>query len=231
MSDWPARPVNLAWPPGIYDSARVHVTQHCGGLSAFGESLGSLFSFSNRSRLPCSAHGPAPGANHTGTRLEALEQVAIWRQQGWCEVQELALARWGRPIQPTCKGATVRDYVWLSPEAAAMVQEVALEHETVVAYLAWNLVLEPQWTWPLPGEIPWAQVDVPSWRAQARCPNPFHAEPTIWFRQFAANFEASLAMSEPRRANCRPTARVVLALLRPFSAGQAFVPAARGRRS
>ena len=56
-----------------------------------------------------------------------LEQVSLWLQQGWVECQSLAQRLWGRTPQPTCKHATQRDLVFLSPEAASLRCEVYVE--------------------------------------------------------------------------------------------------------
>ncbi|CAE7670476.1 unnamed protein product [Symbiodinium sp. CCMP2592] len=45
-----------------------------------------------------------------------LDQCAIWRSHGWIELQCLAESHWGMTPRPTCKHATRRDYIWLSPE-------------------------------------------------------------------------------------------------------------------
>ena len=55
---------------------------------------------------------------------ESIPQFAIWRAHGFQEIQELALHRWQRPVENTCKGKSVKDHVWVSPELADKLIEV-----------------------------------------------------------------------------------------------------------
>ena len=55
---------------------------------------------------------------------DAIPQFAIWRSHGFQELQELAWHRWQRPIENTCKGKSVKDHVWVSPELANRLLEV-----------------------------------------------------------------------------------------------------------
>ena len=131
--------------------------------------------------------------HHPGT----LAEIDVWRSLGWKEVQEIAQERWGQPVQPTCKGATVRDFIFVSPEAAAMLHEVSVgdifsEHSLVTATLAMPVTALPRSVWPLPSEIPWQHVDLQRWHASAHAPVPPQADSTVWFRGFARALETSL---------------------------------------
>ena len=104
---------------------------------------------------------------------------------GWVEAQCLAHERWAQTRVPTCEGVTYRDFVFLSPEAAAAAcQAVRVtsdyqEHAAVCAGLAFEALQAVSQTWPLPGEINWNEVDV-------------EADSTSWYAHFAQNFDRSL---------------------------------------
>ena len=132
--------------------------------------------------------------NHDQSRLAEL---ALWRSLGWIEAQELAFQRWGQPVQPTCKNATVRDLVWLSPEAAALCQSVSViqcfqEHSTVIATLGVSDEKHQVSEWHLPCEIPWSEVDVARWGSEGTFPSCDSADSTARMRQFALHYERSL---------------------------------------
>jgi hypothetical protein len=94
-----------------------------------------------------------------------------WRQLGWISAQELAERLWGQEPQFTCKHATERDLVWLSPEAAALCQmvdvaDVFAEHSTITVGLCIPTSNPRMLSWPKPSEIPWTEVDA-QWTSTA----------------------------------------------------------------
>ena len=125
-----------------------------------------------------------------------LEQVQLWKQHGWIEAQELALLRWQQLPTPTCKGATHRDFVFLSPEAASLcesvtVRDIFAEHSTVIASL--RVAGAPRLhAWPLPAEIPWQSIDVPAWHQKCATIQIPESCSTRWLRAFAHGYERSL---------------------------------------
>ncbi|CAK8995360.1 Putative ATP-dependent RNA helicase DHX57 [Durusdinium trenchii] len=66
---------------------------------------------------------------------DELDSFEIWRQFGWVSAQRFASFHWGHLVKPTCKGATERDFIWLSPEAQALCCHIEvldiIEHATV----------------------------------------------------------------------------------------------------
>ena len=95
---------------------------------------------------------------------DAIPQFAIWRSHGFQELQELALHRWQRPIENTCKGKSVKDHVWVSPELASKLIEV---HTDATFFADHALVYgrfsdlghhEPVPIWIKPKPIPWETI-------------------------------------------------------------------------
>ncbi|CAE7233097.1 unnamed protein product, partial [Symbiodinium necroappetens] len=139
---------------------------------------------------------------------DVLHQISIWRMHGWQEVQVIASERWGHAPQPTSKGAAFRDHIFVSPEAAALlnaveVRDIFAEHSTVIASLSLDGVFQAQ-TWPLPSEIPWAHIDIAAWQASAPASGANSSDATTWLKQFASGFEASL----DRHGKSLPSARM-----------------------
>ncbi|CAE7270136.1 aquIMA [Symbiodinium sp. CCMP2592] len=212
MSDFPCRPVQLQWLHDSFHTGRVQAVQHVvHGTSVFtanvyGYPSGKTF-VDARARterlLETLTHELVLGRK--GIRLisgdfnhwhDNLDQVQLWKQQGWIEVQDLAEQRWHRPLVPTCKGSTHRDFIFLSPEAAALCHDVRVidvfaEHATVIAGMRLTGVHRPM-SWPLPSEIPWQSVSVSAWQHACQ-PIPLQ-EPnsTRWLQSFARDFERSL---------------------------------------
>ena len=72
--------------------------------------------------------------NSRGPRFVVLPQQLEaahpeWCQHGFREIQAVAAARWGWQVQSTCKHATQKDHLWVSPELASMLCEVQVQHD------------------------------------------------------------------------------------------------------
>ena len=98
------------------------------------------------------------------TLAGSLENTKIWIDQGWREIQQLFFERYGIEPQPTCRGATAPDQLWLSPELQAYVTDVGFldlfpDHRVLIGCFSFPPELELQHHWPMPGRIPWETVD------------------------------------------------------------------------
>ena len=151
VSDVPCRDYSVEWPAGLYETDRVMIARHhygCTSLliaTAYGYPRGPTWPDSqSRTDLLLGALTREVVLGARGFRIicgdfnhesSTLQQCQLWRAHGWIEVQDLAQTRWGIPPKPTCKNATRHDYIWLSPEAAALfatihVTDVFQEHST-----------------------------------------------------------------------------------------------------
>ena len=213
LSDFPSRPLSFAWGPGHYHSGRIQAVQHFVGNTAiltanvYGYCQGPTWPdakertdalladlskeivFGRRGiRIICGDW------NHS---LESLEQASVWRSMGWADAQDVAYAWWGQEIQMTCKSATRRDFVFLSPEAIALLREVQVsldfpDHATVIAGLQVSPGLSHLHSWPLPSEIPWQFVQLDDWQAQPVPAPPDVTDSSSWLHAFSRGFEHSL---------------------------------------
>ncbi|CAE7399060.1 Pol [Symbiodinium necroappetens] len=214
VGDLPCSTFNIAWPPGLFETGRVMISRH------FHESLpimvATVYGFPQGPTWP-DALSRTETLLNTLTRevvlgsrgfriicgdfnhdICSLHQCQLWQSHGWIEAQDLAQQFWGTPPQPTCKHATRRDFIWLSPEAASYcaqvrISEVFQDHSTLIAGFVLPCHAVVEHSWPLPAELPWADVDVGAWHQlaghQPVAPAP---DPTRWFSSFSRAVEHSL---------------------------------------
>ena len=99
--------------------------------------------------------------NHSKNSLRQFEE---WRQAGWVEIQDYALAKWGQKIQATSKHKTVIDHVWFSPEVLELIESVHVDstffagHSVLYAKIRMPSKADPVPIWRKPLTIPWDQV-------------------------------------------------------------------------
>lgn len=103
-----------------------------------------------------------------------LDSIEIWKQQGWVDAQTYASEQWGREICATCKGKTVRDHIWLSPEFLPYIQKVQIwpvfaDHSAVGVCVDLPISPRKDKVWPMPSCIPWQYLDKEKWQKEARC--------------------------------------------------------------
>ena len=108
--------------------------------------------------------GPRFLAGDFNFQPEDLAAVQVLRSKGWVEAQDLHHERTGAPIEPTCKGATRKDHLWMSPELALAFRGLKLCHDTfadhavMLAVFAGNAAHLERFVWPCPKAVPWKQV-------------------------------------------------------------------------
>ena len=227
LADFPSREIRIPWHNMAYTTGRVAITAHMVDHAQI--TVATVYGYAKGPTFPhAHAHTDELLQNltthlvlgQTGARIilgdlnateSQLPQLAIWKEQGWIECQALALHRWGAPIRHTCKGATQRDYIYLSPEAAALCLEVSIEnhfheHSTVSIRLQLEEAPRAQQVWKHPATIPWDQV------RQAELPHSLRSmqtqpqgDSTTWYRQWGRSFEAAVQehIAHPLPAKCK----------------------------
>ena len=186
FGDCALRQIPCFWPSGEYESGRVLISAaHVHGLeivsatvylppkgptypraSELGESLLTPIS----EEIVLGRAGLRMILGDMNCPSGSLRQMQLWQSCGWVELQDLMFQKHGVPKQATCKNATSPDQIWLSPELALLVSNVALwnifpDHQVLIAGLSFpcSRVVEPQWR--LPGHIPWDQVNLDQWNS------------------------------------------------------------------
>ena len=93
-----------------------------------------------------------------------LPSMQLWQDLGWVNAQQWASQVLGKQIQPTCKGVTVKDHVYLSPELAMYLEYVVVDptlfkDHAVLAVELSSLGAPPKIPmWKKPGPIDWSVV-------------------------------------------------------------------------
>ena len=212
-TDLPARPLTLPWDAGVFETGRVTTARHIfDGVpitttAVYGFPPGPTYpdarALTDRllatitREIVVGLQGVRVVAGDFNHDESTLPQIALWKQHGWVEAQQLALALWQQQPQPTCKGATQRDLIFLSPEAAALTQrvrikDVYMEHSSVIVDL-WTKAQQQQIRrWRQPAAIPWGSINIPGWHSASLAPIHEQETPTEWYQHFAYSFENSL---------------------------------------
>lgn len=137
LSHLPSRSLPNQWAPELWQTGRVQVAtaylghqwlkvgiaygyaNACGTHStrdATNELLAAL-----TERIIHQARGPRILMGDFNQPPGQLSEVSKWKAAGFVELQELALQKWGVPIQPTCHAhstSTLTDYVYISGTSA-----------------------------------------------------------------------------------------------------------------
>lgn len=106
--------------------------------------------------------------NHDDRLLDSIE---IWKQQGWVDAQTFAEHQWSREVTSTCKGRTVRDHVWLSPEFIPYITQVRTweifpDHAAVGVQVELPVQPDRECIWRMPSYIPWDDINKEEWQRQ-----------------------------------------------------------------
>ena len=229
-SDFSSKQLSIEWPKDLWNSGRVLATQHQIGSQSI--TVISIYGLPRGPTWPQAAtqmndilgfltktfvfghSGMVAICGDFNFSPHELEQFHLWRSAGWASAQEVAMDRWNFAWTPTCKGATERDLIWLSPAALTVctgfyVDEVFTDHSSVMVTL--DVAESPAHvlTWPRPREIQWDTVDVSAWHEHC---NGHDFEPaddsTVFMTQFSQHFEDSLTgYIGPNGAALHPTQR------------------------
>ena len=216
-SDFPSRRLNVPWRGGEFDSGRVVMTasfvqQHqITGATIYGAAQGPTFQDPLKitgdilstitEELVNGMRGPRYILGDLNVKIDQLPHMSYWHSKGWRELQIHAWEAWHYPVQPTCKMATVRDFVWVSPELLRFLIDVEVkhfvfpDHSVVMGQFRVPGSSSSSVYWAMPHTIPWDQVNRESWRAacEADCvPFAWGADHTRDFQVWSQQVEMSL---------------------------------------
>ena len=185
MSDYPLRELCIPWRGEEYNCGRILVTTSfvngtpISGATIYGAAQSPTFldPFRITSDLFQTATeevvdgmtGPRYLMGDFNISAFQLPQTTYWHSLGWRELQLHAQELWQYPVQPTCKGVTVRDFIWASPELLGMLRDVHVlpgifpDHAAV--YGCFECPSRPSLVqyWHMPHVIPWQEVHVEAW--------------------------------------------------------------------
>ena len=165
LSSVPARILPHDWSYDLYFSSRIQVAAFyvqphwITGAVVYGYATGKqrtpeLLEAAAR-RVMLQSSGPRFLAGDFN--LEPCElQLEQWRALGFREVQDVAWELFGTEPKPTCKGATRKDFLFLSPELQHCLRAVSVEadwfpdHAVLSSSLEFGDLLVPRFQWRQP---------------------------------------------------------------------------------
>ena len=223
----PMKPMNVVWEGLQYVSGRSMISSfQVGNISVIGgcfygppsgptygsaKHLTSSLLESATRELIYGSSGPRFIAGDMNCDDEDLPCFKLWRDCGWLEIQRIAELRWNTPREPTSKGRTNRDQLWLSPELQQWLTSVHVDHAVFadhsVVYGLFDFPCKPQWQWiwSQPSTLPWTQIDKEA--LELHCSSQFDwlsAQPTKAFATWSSLVEDDIGRhaSEPIRSAC-----------------------------
>jgi hypothetical protein len=127
-----------------------------------------------------------------------LVQQRVWQRYGWVNAQTLGISTLEHEWTPTCKHATERDQIWLSPEAACLMRKIALdEHFADHKTISIQLVVPTKQTqilkWPRPTKIPWEKLDCKGWQPTCSTQAANYTDATTFLVDWANEFEDAIS--------------------------------------
>ena len=132
-ADWPSAKLEVTWPDDHFATGRVLLTRHW--VTGLPITVGTYYGYPQGPTWPkakslndklLATFTQEVVLGMSGVRViqgdfnfdpEELPQQRIWRCHGWCNAQTIATELLQHEATPTCKHATERDQIWLSPEA------------------------------------------------------------------------------------------------------------------
>lgn len=177
LSKHPTRAVPNGMPSYVQDSGRVLATTTLlgdawiTGAVVYGEPNGHNYPAYMKNNELLLHHAASHVCNlNVGPRFlsgdwnvmqDSLPAFAILAQAGFREIQDIALERWGYPVQMTCKGRTRPDFLYVSPEMADLLQDVEVtpdvwpDHAVLMGRFRSLRNAPSLWVWPTPEAFPW----------------------------------------------------------------------------
>ena len=179
LSKHPSRALSMEWPEDVFETGRL---QFCTtfvrsvwitGAVCYGYPTGKLH-VNARERTESllqigfdrllQASGPRYFAGDWNHELTALSLPLRLQQYGWLEVQALEAKRTGHSPRVTCKGATRKDFLFLSPELAQWFDSLRIDdesfpdHSTLLCQFRGGPRSFDRFVWPCPLPVDWTSV-------------------------------------------------------------------------
>lgn len=181
LSAYPCRNIPSDWDVETVGEARVcvgasYINQlwiKCGVMYGYSKVVNNQITLEKNDqllekliqRIVFESHGPRMICGDFNHTYGALPHTSRLIEAGFVEIQQYALQAWNKPIEVTCKGATTKDFVWVSPELIPMLCEVHVDatwfadHSLVYGKFKGHHVHKPIPMWKKPHPLPWEQCN------------------------------------------------------------------------
>ena len=105
-----------------------------------------------------------------------LQNMQLWADAGWVNVQTWAQQTLGKAIQPTCKLKSTIDHLYVSPQLALYLKDVEVQHDWFADHSVLIAKFHPLGApplvplWKKPAAIPWKEVTATQVEANFQTP-------------------------------------------------------------
>lgn len=181
LSQFPSRKLPHNFDPDLMATARIQVAGMF--VSGYWVQIGMCYGYPNGAshqqpllqteylldalitRVGCQAKGPRIVCGDFNHEPSSLSQCERLRDLGFKEVQEIASFRWGMSEQPTGRGQTKIDQLWISSELQSILTGVEVvvdqwsDHAAVVARFSNDPSPLYEYKWFVPQPFEWPSGD------------------------------------------------------------------------
>ena len=170
LSSFPTRSVPCDWDPALFATGRLAACSFfiepvwVLGVTLYGYATGRARTAdlvrAAFDRVLAQPAGPRFVSGDFNLTLGEVPHLHLLRQHGFRELQEVAQIKFGREPVATCKQATRKDFVFLSPElqTALLGADLALDffpdHSVLTGHFGLGQRDHPVFTWRLPKQRP-----------------------------------------------------------------------------
>eukprot|EP00438_Fugacium_kawagutii_P023515 Skav202877 [mRNA] locus=scaffold3541:203113:203760:- [translate_table: standard] len=178
MSHLPLRALPSQWDPEMWHSSRIHAAAVyadpvwiklgvCYGFATDPNSVQTIEATDKllaqlTQRIVYDAKGPRAIVGDFNNAKLPFKQLAVWKREGFVDLQTWAAEAWGHQIQPTSQHTSTIDHVWVSKELLPFLKRVEIEatlfpnHSVVAGIFDGFKALQSIQVWPKALAIPWA---------------------------------------------------------------------------
>ncbi len=177
LSKWPCRALPHNFPQGLYETSRIQVIGTF--IQQLWITIGVIYGYPKSvqhqhprfqtdvllealvDRIGAQTSGPRVIMGDFNWEPHELTQVQRLQDMGFVELQDLASQWWGQPPQPTGRGSTRIDCVFVSRELACLVQKVIIDptqwpdHSMVYGVFASPQPVLETFHWRMPQKCDW----------------------------------------------------------------------------
>lgn len=143
LSSFPSRNLQCEFDAATRKEARIHASAVC--VNGIWIKIGTFYGYAyhalytevqNKSdallsklidRVVFKSHGPRVICGDFNQSYDALPQIQVLLNAGFVELQQFAKQKWQRPISNTCKGKSVKDFVWISRELIPHLTDIIVD--------------------------------------------------------------------------------------------------------
>eukprot|EP00438_Fugacium_kawagutii_P036623 Skav217833 [mRNA] locus=scaffold889:526736:534677:+ [translate_table: standard] len=181
MSHLPLRALPSQWDPEMWHSSRIHAAAVfadpvwiklgvCYGFATDPNSVQTIEATDKllaqlTQRIVYDAKGPRAIVGDFNNAKLPFKQLAVWKREGFVDLQTWAAEAWGHQIQPTSQHTSTIDHVWVSKELLPFLKRVEIEatlfpnHSVVAGIFDGFKALQSIQVWPKALAIPWDVID------------------------------------------------------------------------